>query len=106
MQDLSDARPELTRQSRPGAPEICIVVPTLNARGNLEPLLRLIEAALRDTLWEVIIVDDDSNDGTAHFARDLARHDSRVRVLHRIGRRGLSTACIEGVLASASPYVA
>jgi dolichol-phosphate mannosyltransferase len=54
----------------------------------------------------VIFVDDDSKDGSANHARALARRDPRVRCLQRIGRRGLSTACIEGVMASASPYVA
>jgi dolichol-phosphate mannosyltransferase len=88
------------------APDLTIVVPTLNERDNLEPLLALVGAALRDESWEVIFVDDDSSDGTADHARGLARRDFRVRCLQRLGRRGLSTACIEGVLASASPYVA
>ena len=82
------------------------MVPTLNERDNLEPLLGSVKAALRDVSWEVIFVDDDSNDGTADRARALAQQNARVRCLQRIGRRGLSTACIEGVLASASPYVA
>jgi dolichol-phosphate mannosyltransferase len=88
------------------APDLTIVVPTLNEHDNLEPLLALVCAALGDESWEVIFVDDDSSDGTADHARGLARRDFRVRCLQRLGRRGLSTACIEGVLASASPYVA
>jgi dolichol-phosphate mannosyltransferase len=88
------------------APDLTIVVPTLNERDNLEPLLALIELALKGTSWEVIFVDDDSSDGTADHARSLARRDARVRCVQRIGRRGLSGACIEGVLASASPYIA
>ena len=88
------------------SPDLTIVVPTLNERDNLDPLLELVEVALGDVLWEVIFVDDDSSDGSAHHARELAQHDARVRCLQRIGRRGLSTACIEGVMASASPYVA
>jgi dolichol-phosphate mannosyltransferase len=86
--------------------DLTIVVPTLNERDHLEPLLASITTVLGDVSWEVIIVDDDSSDGTADLARDLARRNARVRCLQRIGRRGLSTACIEGVLASASPYVA
>ena len=86
--------------------DLTIVVPTLNERDNLEPLLALVSLVLGDVSWEVIFVDDDSSDGTADHARLLARRNLRVRCLHRIGRRGLSTACIEGVLASASPYVA
>jgi dolichol-phosphate mannosyltransferase len=86
--------------------DLTIVVPILNERDNLEPLLGLVAAALEGISWEVIFVDDDSPDGGADHARVLARRDPRVRCLQRIGRRGLATACVEGVLASASPYVA
>ena len=54
----------------------------------------------------MIFVDDDSRDGTPEQVREIGRIDPRVRCLQRIGRRGLSTACIEGILASASPYIA
>jgi dolichol-phosphate mannosyltransferase len=92
----------------PGArvPELAIVVPTLNERDNVDPLLSLVGAALGDVRWEVIFVDDDSRDGTPEHIRSLALGDSRVRCLQRIGRRGLSTACIEGALASAAPFIA
>jgi dolichol-phosphate mannosyltransferase len=56
--------------------------------------------------WEAIFVDDNSPDGTWEVVKDLARRDPRARVLRRIGRRGLSGACIEGILASSAPYVA
>jgi dolichol-phosphate mannosyltransferase len=56
--------------------------------------------------WEVIFVDDDSRDRTRAAATELARADARVRLIHRIGRRGLSSACIEGVQSSTAPYVA
>jgi dolichol-phosphate mannosyltransferase len=69
-------------------------------------LLARLMSALPNNSWEAIFVDDDSLDGTPAHVRDLARRDPRVRCLQRIGRRGLATACIEGVLASASPYVA
>jgi len=88
------------------APELALVVPTLNERGNIEPLLELVGSVLGGVAWEVIFVDDDSRDGTAEAVRAIALRDPRVRCLQRIGRRGLSTACIEGVLASAAPYVA
>lgn len=91
--------------SRP-APELTVVVPTFNERDNIAPLIESLEAALAGVAWEIIFVDDDSPDGTAAAVRSIARRDRRVRCLQRIGRRGLSSACIEGVLASASPYVA
>ncbi len=85
---------------------LSVIIPTLNERDNIEPLLGLLAAALPPTSWEVIFVDDDSRDGTADHVRAIARRDPRVRCLQRIGRRGLATACMEGVLASAAPYVA
>jgi dolichol-phosphate mannosyltransferase len=88
------------------APELAVVVPTFNERDNVEPLLELLASVLENVDWEVIFVDDDSADGTAARVREIALHDPRVRCLQRIGRRGLSTACIEGVLASSAPYVA
>ena len=86
--------------------ELSIIVPSFNERDNVEPLLRAIEAALGDISWEVVFVDDDSPDGTAAAIRAIARRDARVRCLQRIGRRGLSTAVIEGMLASSAPYLA
>ena len=59
-----------------------------------------------DVNWEVIFVDDDSPDGTASEARRLGQENGRVRCLQRIDRRGLSSACIEGMLASSAPCIA
>ncbi len=85
---------------------LAIILPTLNERGNLGPLVDRIAAALGPDGWEVIIVDDDSRDGTADEARALALTDARIRVIQRIGRRGLASAAIEGFCATAAPYVA
>ncbi|MEL6877937.1 MAG: glycosyltransferase family 2 protein [Pseudomonadota bacterium] len=86
--------------------ELAIILPTLNERGNLAPLVERIESALGDGGWEVLIVDDNSADGTADEARAIALTDNRVRVIQRIGRRGLASAAIEGFCATAAPYVA
>jgi len=88
------------------AAELTVVIPTLNERENIAPLLERLDLTLTGTRWEAIFVDDDSTDGTPEAVREIGRTDPRVRCLHRIGRRGLSTACIEGILASASPFVA
>lgn len=85
--------------------ELAIVVPTFNERDNVAPLHAALSRTLSGRAWEVIFVDDDSPDRTAVVIQALAQRDPRVRCLQRIGRRGLSSACIEGVLATAAPYV-
>jgi dolichol-phosphate mannosyltransferase len=87
-------------------PELSVVVPTFNERDNVTALFHKLEAALAGRVWEVIYVDDNSPDGTWDVVRALAREDSRVRCIRRIGRRGLSGACIEGILASSAPCAA
>ena len=83
-----------------------VVLPTYNERGNLRGMVERLDHALGAITWEVIVVDDNSPDGTADEARALAQQDSRVRVIQRIGRRGLSSAAIEGMCATAAPVVA
>lgn len=88
------------------APVLAIVVPTFRERDNVGELVRRLDATLRDIPWEVVFVDDDSPDGTADAVREIGRRDPRVRCLHRIGRRGLSSACVEGALATSAELVA
>jgi len=90
----------------PTGPELSVIVPTFNERENIEELVRRLEHALTGIAWEVIFVDDDSPDETAELVRSISLSNPRVRVLHRIGRRGLATACVEGMLASSAPYLA
>ncbi len=86
--------------------ELTLVVPTYRERDNLVPLLERLEAALTGVAWEVVFVDDDSPDGTAALAKELATRNPRVRCIRRITRRGLAGACIEGFLSSAARFVA
>jgi dolichol-phosphate mannosyltransferase len=86
--------------------ELAIVIPTYNECENVSILLAALGSALTGTEWEAIFVDDNSPDGTAECVRQMAAGNSRIRVLERIGRRGLSSACIEGMLATAAPYIA
>jgi dolichol-phosphate mannosyltransferase len=86
--------------------QLAVILPTLNERGNLRPLVARLDAALEGIGWEAIFVDDNSPDGTADEARALALENPRVRVIQRIGRRGLASAAIEGMLATAADHVA
>jgi dolichol-phosphate mannosyltransferase len=97
--------PEAPRETA-GFPALSVVVPTFNERDNVTKLYQKLVATLKGVAWEVIFVDDNSPDATWDVVRDLARQDSRVRCLRRIGRRGLSGACIEGILASSAPFAA
>ena len=86
--------------------ELAIVLPTLNERANIAPMVRRLEEALGPTGWEAVFVDDNSSDGTAEEARRIGQADARIRVIQRIGRRGLASASIEGMCATAAPFVA
>jgi dolichol-phosphate mannosyltransferase len=88
------------------APELSVIVPTFNERENIPVLVDLLRQALTGVAWEMIVVDDDSPDGTADVARAIGASDPRIRCLRRIGRRGLSGACLEGLLASNARYAA
>lgn len=86
--------------------ELAIILPTLNERANLRPLVDRLDRALAGIAWEAIFVDDNSPDGTSDEARSISLRDPRIRVIQRIGRRGLASAAIEGMLATAAPVVA
>jgi dolichol-phosphate mannosyltransferase len=94
------------RKPTAGATELSIVVPTFNECENIPVLVERLRKALPGVSWEMIIVDDDSPDGTADVARALGASDPRIRCLRRVGRRGLSGACLEGMLASNARYAA
>jgi len=83
-----------------------VVLPTYNERKNLRTMIARIDKALAGIAWEVIVVDDNSPDGTSDEARTIAQEDARVHVIQRIGRRGLSSAAIEGMCATSAPVVA
>jgi dolichol-phosphate mannosyltransferase len=85
--------------------DVSIIVPCFNERQNVSTMVRRLDAALAGIAWEVVFVDDDSPDGTADAVRAIAATDARVRCIKRIGRRGLASAVIEGVLSCSSPFV-
>ena len=86
--------------------QLAVIIPTFNEAGNVVPLLDKLSIALAAYHWEAIFVDDNSPDGTADLVRKIGQKDTRVRVVHRIGRRGLSSAVVEGMLATSAPILA
>lgn len=88
------------------APQLAVIVPSYNERDNVGLLYDKVTAALGSIPFEFIVVDDNSPDGTSEVVREMARQHQNVRGIHRLGRRGLSSAVVEGILASAAPYFA
>lgn len=87
-------------------PELSIIIPTYNETDNIKLIIDAVDKCLGPINWEIIFVDDDSPDNTSQKAKQYSTNDYRVRCITRIGRKGLSSACIEGMLSSSSPYLA
>lgn len=104
--ELNDSQQHIRDVSEAPLVELTVVVPTFNEAANVPLVVERLDTVLAEINWEVVFVDDDSPDGTSAVARALAGRDRRVRVIRRVGRRGLSTACVEGVLSSSAPYFA
>jgi len=85
--------------------DLAVIIPTFNESSNIAELVRRIRASLQGIRFELIFVDDDSPDRTWQTVRELARTDPRIRCIRRVGRRGLSSAVIEGMLATGAPFV-
>jgi dolichol-phosphate mannosyltransferase len=87
-------------------PTVSVVVPTYQESANIPILFERIKRALSGASWELIVVDDDSPDGTSNVAFALAAEDRRIRCLRRVNRSGLAGAVIEGWLSSSADFVA
>lgn len=77
-----------------GAGSVLVVVPTYDEVDNLEPLVHRLRAAVPRA--HVLVVDDNSPDGTGELAEEIAGRDERVHVLHRLGKQGLGAAYLAG----------
>ncbi len=86
-------------------PDLTIVLPTFNEAANIPVIVQRIAAALPDTRHEIIVVDDDSPDRTWEVALKLSRDHPHLRAIRRLGRRGLSGACVEGMMAASAPVI-
>ena len=103
----ADAAPAPTRSARrPEARKsVSVIAPAFNERENIRPLVLALDRALDGFDWELIVVDDDSPDATYEVADACAQEGWPVRCLRRIGRRGLSSAVVEGALASSAEHL-
>ena len=103
---LPAPHPQAINDAVPAPLQLTVVVPVYNERENVAELVRRLHVVLAGIAWEVVFVDDDSPDQTADVVAEMGVKDRRIRHIRRIGRRGLSSACIEGILSSSAPYVA
>lgn len=85
---------------------VTIVVPTYRERENIPLVVACLEEQLKEFSWEVVFVDDDSDDGSADVLLGLSRRSPRVRAIRRMGRRGLTSACLEGMASSSAEIFA
>ena len=87
------------------ARSVAVVVPTYNERDNVFAFYKATSSALAELDWQIIFVDDNSPDGTASVAEELAIDDRRVRVIVRFHQRGLTSAVLQGVCSANTSYV-
>ncbi len=87
-------------------PTLSVVVPTYREAANVPVLFERLKTTLAGLPWEMIVVDDDSPDGTADIAFGLSKSDPRIRCIRRVNRVGLAGAVIEGWLSSSADLVA
>ena len=85
--------------------QLSVIIPTYKEAENVSELIGRLEKVLSMVSWEVIFVDDDSPDDTSAVVRAIALKNPKVRCVQRIGRRGLSSACIEGMMAATAPVI-
>jgi dolichol-phosphate mannosyltransferase len=86
--------------------EVSIIIPTYNEHENLPLLIERLQEVMEGRSYEIIVVDDDSEDGTWRVAEQFAQRYSDIRVIRRINRKGLSSAVTEGFLLGKGKYVA
>lgn len=78
-------------------PRVSVIVPTYNEAENITETLNRLRVTLRDWSYEIIVVDDNSPDGTWRIARSYRATDANVRVIRRLNDRGLSSAVLAGM---------
>lgn len=85
--------------------ELSVVVPSYNELKNIAILLKKLASLLHELQYEIIVVDDNSPDKTWDKVATLSKQDSRIRLLRRFDRRGLSSAILEGFSTARGKYI-
>lgn len=85
--------------------KVSVILPTYNEKDNVLPLILDIQSQLNNQEYEIIVVDDDSPDGTWRIVQELEEKDDRIHILRRCGRSGLASAISEGIELSSGDVV-
>lgn len=85
--------------------DLTIIIPTYNECQNIPAIIDVIESALTGHSWQILFVDDDSPDGTAELIEEISKNKDYIRCMKRIGRKGRTSACIEGMGSVSTPYI-
>ena len=99
MNNVSSSTADIVNQIQ----GLSIILPTFNESGSIKQVITALLDLTKYRPIEILIVDDDSTDGTAEIVRNLARRDSRIRIIQRVGRSGLASAIKEGLIAAVHP---
>ncbi len=86
--------------------DVSIIIPTRNERENLPVLIGKLQQVMEGRHYEIVIVDDDSEDATWQVAEEFVQRYRNITVIRRINRKGLSSAITEGFLLGKGKYVA
>ncbi|MFH0870527.1 MAG: glycosyltransferase [archaeon] len=87
-------------------PSVSLLMPVLNEKKNIPVLISRLRLALHGLDYEIIFIDDDSQDKSWQCIQHYARSDKRIRLIRRIGRRGLSSAISEGLSMAQGNHIA
>lgn len=87
-------------------PKLSVIVPTYMEAENIRKFIERVESCLNDEPFEIIIVDDNSPDGTANFAKEINRKYGNIKVLKRPGKLGLGSAVLDGFKIAKSDVLA
>ncbi|MEM2930424.1 MAG: glycosyltransferase family 2 protein [Thermoproteota archaeon] len=97
---------EATKESALHSIQLSIIIPTYMEAENLPKLIERIEEALKEIDFEIIIVDDNSPDGTADIAEGLGIEFGNIRVIRRPGKLGLGSAVMDGLKLARAQLIA
>ncbi|TGK22221.1 glycosyltransferase family 2 protein [Leptospira fluminis] len=85
-------------------PDVSVLIPTYNEAENINLIVGRVSNILKKENYEILIIDDNSPDGTWRIAEELGENDERIRIIRRMGEKGLSSAVMTGMASARGKY--